>query len=149
MIIIMKPFNFVMWTFLILLLGCTRPVEKPEISIGQYAKQVTEMNTVVAKLMNEPNPKVMHDMAFGVESTRIVLCDPIGEECNLYYKLINKMVYVTNDGELSVEDRELLMKMNNELQDEIKRTEAVVIKKWNDYASRDVDKNLEKGNEKK
>lgn len=126
---------------LIFLVGCLPNAHKPKISIAQYAKQVTEMNAVVTKLMNEPNPKVMHDMAFGVESTRAVLCDPVGEECNLYYKLINKMVYVTNDGVLSEEDKVLLTKMNNDLQDEIKRTEAIVIKEWNDFVSKDVKAN--------
>lgn len=135
----MKNKLMVTVVFLTLLVSCKQSAEKPMISIGQYAKQVTEMNTVITKLMQETNPKVMHDMAFGVESTRVVLCDPIGEECNLYYKLINKMVYVTNDGVLSPEDRELLVKMNNELQDEIKRTEAIIIKDWNEYFSRHTD----------
>lgn len=122
--------------FLIFLVGCLPGATKPKVSISQYAKQVAEMNHVIQKLMNEPDPKVMHDMAFGVESARMVLCDPIGEECNLYYKLINKMVNVTNDGELSEADRKLLLQMNNELQDEIKRTEAIIIKDWNEFVSR-------------
>lgn len=139
----MKNKLMVTVVFLTLFVSCKQSAEKPMISIGQYAKQVTEMNTVITKLMQETNPKVMHDMAFGVESTRVVLCDPIGEECNLYYKLINKMVYVTNDGVLSPEDRELLIKMNNELQNEIKRTEEIIIKDWNEYFSRHTDTKME------
>ncbi len=121
---------------LTLLLGCVSQDEKPKISISQYAKQVTEMNIVIDKLMNEPNPKTLHDMAFGVESTRVVLCDPIGDECNLYYKLINKMVFVTNDGELSDNDKVLLEKMKNELQSEIKRTEDILIKDWEKFITK-------------
>lgn len=121
---------------LTLLLGCISQDEKPKISISQYAKQVTEMNIVIDKLMNEPNPKTLHDMAFGVESTRVVLCDPIGDECNLYYKLINKMVFVTNDGELSDNDKVLLEKMKNELQSEIKRTEDILIKDWEKFITK-------------
>ena len=122
---------------LTVLLGCMAELSKPKVSITQYAKQVAEMNHVVQKLMNEPDAKVMHDMAFGVESARMVLCDPIGEECNLYYKLINKMVNLTNDGELSEADRNLLFQMNNQLQDEIKRTEAIVIKDWHEFISKE------------
>lgn len=136
----MKNFLKFILVFPIVLLGCIQSLEKPKISISQYAKQVTEMNTVIAKLMSETNPKTLHDMAFGVESTRVVLCDPVGEECNLYYKLINKMVFVTNDGVLSEADIELLTKMNNELQNEIKRTEVIVIKDWEEFISNQVEK---------
>lgn len=139
-IMTMKYFNWMTFLFLIFLLGCMPSAVKPKVSIAQYAKQVTEMNTVITKLMNETDPKVLHDMAFGVESTRVVLCDPVGEECNLYYQLINKMVYVTNDGNISEEDRALLTKMNNDLQNEIKRTEAIVIKEWEEYVSRHSEK---------
>ena len=129
---------------LTVLLGCSPEVSKPKVSISQYAKQVAEMNHVIQKLMNEPDAKVMHDMAFGVESARMVLCDPIGEECNLYYKLINKMINLTNDDELSEADRNLLLKMNNQLQDEIKRTEAIVIKEWHEFVSKNEGSEVQK-----
>lgn len=111
-------------------------VEKPNVSIKQFSRQVSDMNRVVQTLMEEPNPKVMHDMAFGVESTRAVLCDPIGEECNLYYELVNKMVFVTNDGVLSEQDRALLTSMDNKLKNEIDKSEKILIKQWKTYLSK-------------
>ncbi len=134
----MKLFLSILTLFI--LSSCLMEAEKPKMPVQKFAKQVVEMNTVVTKLMNEKDPKVLHDMGFGVESTRVVLCDPVGNECNLYYKLINKMVFVTNDGVISEEDRQLLTKMNNDLQDEIKKSEAIVIKDWKEFLDSQSDK---------
>jgi hypothetical protein len=125
---------------MLVLTSCLVEKEKPKMPVQKFAKQVVEMNTVVTKLMNEQDPKVLHDMAFGVESTRVVLCDPVGNECNLYYQLINKMVFVTNDGVVSDEDRQLLIKMNNDLQNEIKKSEEIVVKDWKEFLDSQAEK---------
>ncbi len=107
--------------------------KNPKMPIQKFAKQTVEMNTVIDKLFNEKNVKIFHDMAFGVESTRVVLCDPIGEECNLYYKLINKMVFVSNDGIISKEDKDLLLKMKQDFDMEIKKSQDILVKDWSEF----------------
>ncbi len=125
--------NIHYFVFVLILLACT-PANKPKMAISKFAKQSLEMNLVIQKLMAETDPHKLHQVAEGVESTRVVLCDPIGEECNLYYQLINKMVFVTNDGEISEDDKTLLQSMNNKFQIELKKSEEKLIKEWSEFA---------------
>jgi hypothetical protein len=129
--------NKFFWLFLFLstafLSSCSNKVEKPAVTIGHYSKQVVQINEVVNKLMQEPNVKVMNMMASGVEETRAIGCDAIGEECNAYYELINKIVDLTKDGELSIPDREILTKMQTHLQTELKNSEIKIQNDWKEY----------------
>lgn len=115
------------------LYSCSKSVEKPAISIGQYSKQVVQINEVVNKLMNEPDVKVMNYMADGVEATRAIPCDAVGEECNAYYEFLNKVVDVTKDNELSEADRKVLIDMQKKLQVELQKSEVKIQKEWKDY----------------
>ena len=72
-------------------------------------------------------------MADGIESTRAVDCSPIGEECNLYYQLINKMVNVTRDGELNPEERNLLLEMKTSYDKEILNSEQKLKSQWKEF----------------
>lgn len=118
---------------LITSLSCTKKIEKPSVTIGHYSKQVVQISEVITKLMNEPDVKVMNYMADGVESTRAIGCDAVGEECNAYYEFINKVVDVTNDGELSVIDRELLVGYQGRVFDELKKSDVKIQQLWKEY----------------
>lgn len=117
----------------VVLSSCTKTIEKPAVTIGHYSKQVVQINEVVNKLMKEPNVKIMNAMASGVEETRAIGCDAVGEECNAYYELINKIVDLTKDNELSIPDREILTKMNARLQIELKNSDKKIQEQWKEY----------------
>ena len=115
------------------LFSCSKSVEKPALTIGQYAKQVGQINAIVDKLMNEKDVVVMNYMADGVESTRAVGCDAVGEECNAYYEFLNKVVNVTKDSELSEVDRALLVQIRIKLNAELKKSDLKIQQQWKDY----------------
>lgn len=122
-------------------ISCSKSVEKPAVSISHYSNQVVQINEIVNKLMNEQDVKVMNYMADGVESTRAIGCDAIGEECNAYYELLNKMVNVTKDGELSEADRALLVQLQAKLNVELKKSEVKIQNQWKEYINADKRKN--------
>ena len=113
--------------------SCAKKIEKPAVTIGHYSKQVVQITEVITKLMNEPDVKVMNFMADGVESTRAIGCDAVGEECNAYYEFINKVVDVTKDGDLSPQDRELLVGYQRRVFDELKKSDIKIQQQWKDY----------------
>lgn len=113
--------------------SCAKKIEKPALTIGQYSKQVVQINEVVNKLMAEPDVKVMNFMADGVEATRAIGCDAIAEECNAYYEFINKVVDLTKDGELSPKDREILVGMQKRVQAELKKSDVIIQQQWKSY----------------
>lgn len=117
----------------VLSFACAKKVEKPAVTIGQYSKQVVQITEVITKLMNEPDVKVMNFMADGVESTRAISCDAVGEECNAYYEFINKIVDVTKDGELSPKDRDLLVQYQQRVFVELKKSDIKIQQQWKDY----------------
>lgn len=117
--------------------SCSKSVEKPAVTISHYSTQVFQINEIVNKLMNEKDVKVMNFMADGVEATRAVGCDAIGEECNAYYEFLNKMVNVTKDGELSEADRAVLEQLRAKLNVELKKSEIIIQNQWKDYINAD------------
>lgn len=117
----------------ILLFSCAKKIEKPAVTIGQYSKQVVQIREVVNKLMSETDVKVMNFMADGVEATRAIGCDAVGEECNAYYEFLNKVVDLTKDGQLTAADRELLVKMQKRLESELQKSEIKIQQEWKTY----------------
>lgn len=113
--------------------SCTKKIEKPAVTIGQYSKQVVQITEVVNKLMNEQDVTVMNFMADGVEATRAIGCDAVGEECNAYYEFINKVVDVTKDKELSEKDREILLQYRARVFAELKKSDIKIQQQWKDY----------------
>lgn len=118
--------------------SCTKKIEKPAVTISHYSMQVVQITEVITKLMNEPDVKVMNYMADGIESTRAIGCDAVGEECNAYYEFINKIVDVTKDGELSAQDRELLVRYQSRVFDELKKSDIKIQQEWKDYINSGV-----------
>ncbi len=121
----------------ILVFACSKGVEKPAVSISHYSQQVVQINEIVNKLMNESDVKVMNFMADGVEATRAIGCDAVGEECNAYYEFLNKVVFVTKDGELSEADRALLVEYKTKLTTELKKSEIKIQNDWKTYINAD------------
>lgn len=113
--------------------GCTKKSEKPVVSIQKFSLQKVQMNEVINKLFSEKNVKVMYYMADGIESTRAVDCSPVGEECNYYYELINKIVNLTRDGELNQNDRLILKELHQKFNNELKSSEAKLQLQWKEY----------------
>ncbi|MBC7428795.1 MAG: hypothetical protein H7336_09310 [Bacteriovorax sp.] len=123
--------------FATLIFSCAPRVEKPAVSINHYSQQVFQITEVVNKLMTESNVNVMHDMADGVEETRAIGCDAVGEECNAYYGFLNRVVTLSNDGAISPADRAELEKMRDQLRVELKKSDAKIQKEWKDYINAD------------
>jgi hypothetical protein len=118
--------NFIFITS-ILLISCTKTVETKNLpTIAEYSKQVVVMNGVINKILDEKDPKKMYTMAQAVEATRVVDCKPVGEECNSYYKLINKVVNFTKEGSLTDDQRMHLYKMRNDFQTEVQSSELKI-----------------------
>jgi hypothetical protein len=115
-----------------LVFSCDKKPEKPIITLQKFAFQKMQMTAVIDKLFSEPNIKIMNAMADGVESTRAIDCTPVGEECNLYYGVINKVVNVTADGELSEQDRQVLNGLKIQFDKEVASSEKKLKQQWKD-----------------
>lgn len=117
--------------------SCSKKIEPPPITIARYSKQVVQITEVITKLMNEPDVKIMNFMADGVEATRAIGCDAVGEECNAYYEFINKVVDVTKDGVLSEKERALLTGFQKRVFLELKKSDVKIQMQWKDYINLD------------
>ncbi len=131
----MKLLSFLISAFI--LFSCSKGVEKPVITIGKYSEQTFQITEVVNKLMSEPDIKIMNKMADGVEATRAINCDAVGEECNVYYEFINKVVDLTKDGNLSDQERATLEASRKKLFVELEKSELKIQKEWKDYINSD------------
>lgn len=121
----------IIYLFLILnLFSCNKKEEKPVVSISQFSRQVVVMNGVVNKILNEQDPKKMYHMADAIESSRAVDCIPVGEECNSYYKLINKVVNYTKEGSITNDQRMELFKLQNQFNSDVKVSENKLKEMW-------------------
>ncbi len=107
--------------------SCTKKEETKNLpTIAEYSKQVVVMNGVINKILDEKDPKKMYTMAQAVEATRVVDCKPVGEECNSYYKLVNKVVNFTKEGSLTDDQRMHLFKMRNDFQADVQSSELKI-----------------------
>ncbi len=118
--------------FIFCLSACSKP-EKPKLTLGQYAKQVNTAKGVINKIMADPDFKRMHMIALAVESARAVSCITVSDECNLYGKILNRIVFATQTGPLSDEEKILIYKWINEMDGEIKKGEEILTRQWSDY----------------
>ncbi len=116
-----------------LIVSCSNKDQKPIVTIQKFSLQKVQMNEVLNKLLNEKDVKIMYFMADGIESTRAVDCSPVGEECNLYYGFINKVVNLTRDNDLSVEDRKILTGLHSDFEKEMKISESKLKLQWKNF----------------
>ncbi len=131
--ILIKFFSIILIGLSLIIFSCSKKNKKPIVTIQKFALQKFQMNEVFIKLLNEKDIKVMNFMADGIESSRAVDCSPVGEECNLYYSFINKVVNVTHDKELSNEDKQILTDIHTKFLSEMKISEHKLKLQWKDY----------------
>lgn len=118
---------------LVLSIGCAKKVEKPFLTLGQYGEQVTKIRAVMSKLQAEKDIKVMNFMADGVETTRAIPCDAIADECNAYYEYLNKIVFLTKDGDLTEDDKKIIESYHKKAVKELARSEQIIREQWKNY----------------
>lgn len=83
---------------LFIITACSRSPERPKLTVSEYTKQAVITKGVIEKIMAETDYKKMHEIALAVESSRAVDCISIGEECNRYGEVLNKIVEGTQKG---------------------------------------------------
>lgn len=115
------------------LLSCSKSVEKPRLTIGDYARQAAIIKGVVDKIMAEPDPKKMHEIALAVESSRAVDCIPVGDECDLYGKILNKIVEATHNGAPNDAANVAIYKNINELNHALSIGHEKITEMWKIY----------------
>jgi hypothetical protein len=117
---------------LILSLSCSKP-ERPKLTIAQYATQANTARGVVLKLLAEEDYKRLHAVALAVESARAVSCTTISDECNLYGKILNRIVFATQTGPISDSEKIVIFKMVNEMDAEFRKGQEMIEKQWAEY----------------
>lgn len=123
-------YTLLLISILIINVGCNKGPERPALTLDQFNHEAFQIMEVANKLLNEEDVATMNKMADGVEATRAITCDAIGEECNVYYQFLNKIVHLTKDGDLTVNERIELAGLRNKLQSEIKKSELKLKNDW-------------------
>lgn len=85
------------------------------------------------KLLAEEDYKRLHAVALAVESARAVSCTTISDECNLYGKILNRIVFATQTGPISDSEKIIIFKMVNEMDDEFRKGQEMIEKQWAEY----------------
>jgi hypothetical protein len=129
---------------LLLAVSCTRYPDKPKITISEYTKQSIITKGVIEKIMAEQDYKKMHEIAIAVESSRAVSCISVGEECNLYGQVLNKIVESSQKSLPSAEDNVAIYKKINELDKAINDGHEKLASEWSEYIKSQNPKSEEK-----
>jgi len=111
------------------LMACSK-IEKPSMSLGQFSKERFILESAVNKILNEPDLKKMHEMAFALESARAINCKPIKNECDLFQQILNKTVTLSSNRELTLKEKEELFKMRNEMVKELDLAQKKLEDDW-------------------
>lgn len=118
---------------LIVLMACNQAPEKPKLTVGEYAKQITIIKGVLDKILVEKDFKKMHTIALAVESSRAVNCISIGEECNIYGEILNKIVNATQKKLPNEEENVAIYKKMGELEVAFMEGQAKLVESWKVY----------------
>ena len=129
----MKKINNIIITGLLIIIGCSSKIEKPQITISDYATQTLVAKGVVRKIMNETDYKRMHEMALAIESSRSISCVLVSDECNLLAKILNKIVFVSQKSMPKPEESVEIYKMINQLDQEFKIGHEKLTIQWANY----------------
>ena len=129
----MKKINIIIITTLLMILGCSTKVEKPKITISNYATQALVAKGVVSKIMNETDYKKMHEIALAIESSRSVSCVLVSDECNLLGEILNKIVFASQKSLPTTEERIEIYKMINQMDQEFKNGHEKLALLWAEY----------------
>src|SRR4051812_17912894 len=102
-------------SLLIVVTGCNKTPDKPKLTLNDYSKQAVVTKGVVEKILAEPDYKKMHQIALAVESARAVHCITVAEECNLFGKILNKIVESTQSRLPSADENVVIYRMVGEM----------------------------------
>jgi hypothetical protein len=128
----MKSLIILAFVFFTSACSLSRP-ERPKLTIAQYASQANTARGVVLKLLAEEDYKRLHAVALAVESARAVSCTTISDECNLYGKILNRIVFATQTGPISDSEKIIIFKMVNEMEAEFRKGQEMIEKQWAEY----------------
>lgn len=113
--------------------ACNRKPDKPKLTLSEYSRQAVVTKGVVEKLLAETDYKVMHEMALGVESSRAVNCVTVYEECNLYGKILNKIVKSTQKSLPGAEENVEIYRLVGEMDQAYIKGYEVLAEEWKAY----------------
>ena len=129
----MKKLNFFIILLLLINLSCTKQVEKPKVTLGQFSEQTIVTRGMVNKILSQDDYKKTHELAYVVESNWMVNCFSVGEECNLYNQILNKIINATHAGPISDSDNIAIHKMINEMEQAQKSSQLILTEQWKEY----------------
>lgn len=119
--------------FIVGISGCNKGPAKPKLSLSEYSKQAVITKGVVEKILAEPDYKKMHAIALAVESARAVNCITVAEECNLFGKILNKIVESTQKGLPNADENVEIYRLVGELDSSFVRGYEILAEQWNAY----------------
>ena len=128
-------FSLFLVTFNVLFFSCSKSIEKPQVTIGEYTIQYRTSKGVIDKILNEPDYKKMHEMALAIESSRAIKCVLVTDECNVLEILLNKIVKSTVDGPPGPEANIAIYKLAHQLDEEFQKGYEKLGKQWKEYIS--------------
>ncbi len=129
----MKKFILTIFSALFLISACNKSPEKPKITIGDFSRQVVITKGVIDKIMQEKDFKKMHEIAIAIESSRAVNCISVGEECNIYGEVLNKIVSSTQTSMPNEADNVAIYKKISELDEAARKSQEILIEQWKVY----------------
>ena len=129
----MKNLKLIVLCSFLILFACNKLPEKPKLSVGDYARQTVIIKGVIDKIMKESDYKKLHEIAIAIESSRAVNCISVGEECNLYGEVLNKIVASTQTSMPNEADNIAIYKKINELDKAIIQGQEILIEQWKVY----------------
>lgn len=115
--------------------GCTKTPDKPKLSLADYSKQAVITKGVVEKILAEPDYKKMHQIALAVESARAVNCITVAEECNIFGKILNKIVESTQSRLPNADENVMIYRLVGEMDTSYVKGYEMLSEKWNAYNS--------------
>ena len=129
----MKKLSLTITFILLFNLGCSKVVEKPKVELGQFAEQTIVTKGMINKILSQDDYKKTHELAYIVESNWMVNCFSVGEECNLYNQILNKIIKATHAGPISDADNIEIRKLINEMETAQKSSQIILAEQWKEY----------------
>ncbi len=115
--------------------ACSRSPEKPKLTVDEYARQGMITKGVLEKILAEADYKKMHEIAAAVETSRAVDCVAIGEECNVYGEVLNKIVVSSKNRLPSDTENVEIYKKIGELDVALRKGHGQLEEQWKIYTN--------------
>lgn len=118
---------------LVVVSACKKELQPPKIKLSEYHLQAKILKGVVAKVMAEPSAERAKHGALNMLRARVLDCKAIGKECELYSKVLNRIVQAAEDDSFSSEEILEIRGLHNKLQIEVAKNKIVLQKQWKNY----------------